>query len=156
VSRHYELHGRETGYLYEQEHEDPGSISVGVPDPRQGFLSTHLEMVRKAQKEGKYVHPLIAWAARRHPAHTGEEILTSSRRAQQAWGKDRYFQPMLSHPHPSDPGLRRQVLTQIGRQFSEGLTGVHRRTYKTESGETKVALAKIGEKDPEGLEWKPF
>lgn len=58
------------GYLYHNESEDTGSVSLGTPN-RQDFLSTHKEMVQKAQEQGKYVHPLIQWAVENHPEHTG-------------------------------------------------------------------------------------
>ena len=64
--------GRRSGYLYKNEIEGGGAMSVGVPK-RKGFLSTQREMVAGAKKEGKYVHPNIEWAVKGHPEHTAEE-----------------------------------------------------------------------------------
>lgn len=61
-------HNRAAGYLYENASEDAGSISVGAPH-RQGWLSTHREMVQQAKAEGRYVHPLMEWAAEHHPEY---------------------------------------------------------------------------------------
>jgi hypothetical protein len=61
------------GYLYENQVESPGSISVGVPK-RKGFLSTYREMVTGAEKRGENVHPNISWAARHMGEHTGETL----------------------------------------------------------------------------------
>lgn len=66
VSRHHALQARGSGYLYQNEHEDIGSMSIGVPQ-RRGYLSTHREMVRAAQARGEYVHPGIQQLAELHP-----------------------------------------------------------------------------------------
>ena len=63
--------GRKEGYLYKNQVEDAGSISVGVPQ-RKGYLSTQKEMVKQAKTEGKFVHPNIEWATSKGPEHTGE------------------------------------------------------------------------------------
>jgi len=70
VERHSAAGQRQTGYLYENATEHAGSLSIATPR-RVGYMSTHREMVEQAQKEGKYVHPMIAWAAKHHPEHSG-------------------------------------------------------------------------------------
>ena len=86
--------GRQRGYLYKNEVEGGGQVSVGVPR-RKGFMSTQREMVKQAKKEGKYVHPTIDWATQKMPEHTAEEIKPRSLYEQRGW---QGHQPTLSDP----------------------------------------------------------
>ncbi len=76
--KHSGLQHRSAGYFYKNAAEDVGHISVGVPH-REGFLSTHKDMVAAAQQRGDYVHPNIAWAAKKAPEHTGEDVMAYKR-----------------------------------------------------------------------------
>lgn len=111
--------GRRTGYLYKNEIEGGGAMSVGVPK-RKGFLSTQREMVTTAKKGGKYVHPSIDWAVRGHPEHTPEEV-GRHRYASQTPEGHRYAQGFL----PGDPG---------GQAPAERM---ERTSYQTQAGGTQ-------------------
>lgn len=142
VTKHYELGpsnwrygqnvgGRKSGYLYHNVVEGgSGEVSVGVPQ-RKGFLSTQREMVTQAQKEGKYVHPNIAWAAK-GPEHTTEKI--EGRYAHPTPEDQRYAQPMLQEQFKdTDPHKG----AEIARQMYPETHGMARASYQTESGRTQ-------------------
>lgn len=116
------------GYFYENSVEDPGHISVGVPQ-RKGFLSTHKEMVKDAQSRGEYVHPNIAWAAKKMPEHLGEEIPSvASRRASMA----ERMPEMYGEGKKPDRGLQRSLNED---QFKSTFSGDYdRRRVATEGG----------------------
>jgi hypothetical protein len=77
--KHVGLGSSARGYFYKNEVEDAGHISVGAPR-REGFLATHRDLVEHAQSEGKFVHPNVAWAAKKMPEHTGEDVMAYKRR----------------------------------------------------------------------------
>jgi len=107
--------GRSTGYLYKNEVEGGGAVSVGVPK-RKGFLSTQREMVRSAQQRGEYVHPNIAWAAKHTPEHTAEEIV-----------------PRYHHETPAGMRIAPQQLPGVHAESEK----MARTSYKTEGGKTQ-------------------
>ena len=150
VSKHIELGprmsrwgsttgGRSRGYLYEQAVESPGSISVGTPAPRKGFLSTHREMVRQAKSEGKYVHPTLEWGAMKTPEHVPDEI------------RPRFYEP----PQHRQLGLHEALVPshviagaqaqkgdfaaagEMQKQLQPPSERIERRSYVTESGKTQ-------------------
>lgn len=103
--------GRKTGYLYKNETEGGGAMSVGVPK-RKGFLSTQREMVGQAKKEGKFVHPNIEWAVKGHPEHTAQEI--KSRWSEPSPPGQRYAQPQLPDTHGDTQRMERQHYETMG------------------------------------------
>jgi len=115
------------GYLYRNEVE--GGISVGVPK-RAGYLSTQREMVEAVKAQGKQVHPLIEWAIKHHPEHTGEEypkrqIGTPGWIPGQGWA-----QPGLAESLPTHEGYEFQ-----SKAFPE-TKKTEERDYVTEGGKT--------------------
>jgi len=149
--------GRSTGYLYKNDVEDAGSISVGVPQ-RKGFMATHKEMVTQAKARGEYVHPLIDWAAKKAPEHTGEAV-------RGRWGQ-------RTEPQGSQQGLHEQF--DKGDSYGKGAdprrlssflelhpdrTDTHRTQYTTEGGQRKGAFAFSTEQPGSGLlskQWQPM
>lgn len=123
--------GRKTGYLYKNEVEGGGAMSVGVPQ-RKGFMSTQREMVTQAKKEGKYVHPNIEWAVKGHPEHTAAVI--QGRYDNPTPAGQRYAQPMLQEQFKdTDPHKG----AEIARQMYPETHGIARTSYQTEAGRTK-------------------
>jgi hypothetical protein len=110
--------GRQTGYLYKNEVEGGGAMSVGVPK-RKGFLSTQREMVGAAKKRGEFVHPNIEWAVKSHPEHVAESI------------EGRY-----SSRTPEGHRYAQQHLSQSTAEASNQ-ERMERTSYQTQSGRTQ-------------------
>lgn len=148
--------GRSIGYLYKNDIEDPGSISVGVPQ-RKGFMATHKEMVTQAKARGEKVHPLIDWAAKKAPEHTGEAV--------------RGRTPYVDRNPPRQMGLHEQFpqgdVAGKGadpRRLSSFLelypdrTRTNRRSYRTEGGQRRHVYAFSTEQPGSALlskQWQP-
>jgi hypothetical protein len=97
--RHTDLGGAEKGYRYQNVVEDQGSVSIGAPQ-RKGFLSTHREMTEAAKAGGQYVHPNVAWAAKHHPEHTGEQVVGHRSSSSYRWQppkQEQQFWPGLGY-----------------------------------------------------------
>lgn len=77
--KHTDLAYAEKGYRYKNQVEDEGAVSIGAPQ-RAGYLSTHREMVAAAKTRGEHVNPIVEWAAKHHPEHTGETVFGADRR----------------------------------------------------------------------------
>jgi hypothetical protein len=135
-------HDRATGYLYENSSEDAGSISVGTPH-RQGWMSTHREMVDQAKQEGKPVHPLIDWASQHHPEHEGEE-----------WKHPRFGQ--AAEDFRIAAGYQQPASSKQGSLLDPDEEGVShtssRRTFQTESGH-QVHVTKMHQHPILGGQW---
>ena len=152
VSKHIELGpvqrrwgqtvgGRKKGYLYEQAVESPGSISVGVPAPRKSYLSTQREMVRQAKSGGKYVHPTIEWAASKTPEHVPETVKEPVPRYQQHPYRQLGLHEALVPSHViAGAQAQKGDFTAAGemqKQLQPPSERIERRSYVTESGQTK-------------------
>ena len=95
--RHTDLAGADKGYRYKNQVEDAGSVSIGAPQ-RAGFLSTHREMVSTAKARGEHVDPVVEWAVKHHPEHTGETVVGPSSSQQFGrWQPPKNEQLMLEH-----------------------------------------------------------
>lgn len=138
--RHSGLAYRSRGYFYKNEVEDPGHISVGVPK-REGFLATHRELVEHAQSEGKFVHPNIAWAAKKMPQHTGVDAMAYKRRRPGDESRQMNLAQSIQGT-PAEGEVR-------ARMFAEE-RGTQRHSYTTESGQTHHVV-----KRPGGDWWHP-
>lgn len=110
--------GRASGYLYKNEVEGGGAMSVGVPK-RKGFMSTQREMVRAAKKSGQFVHPNIEWATQKQPEHTAEEIV-----------------PRFHHATPAGMRVAEQHLGYETAKASDP-ERMERTSYQTQSGGTQ-------------------
>ena len=116
--KHPELGGSSAGYFYENYSEDRGSVSVGVPQ-RKGFMATHAELVKGAMDHGEYVHPNIAWAAKRAQPYVYKRPQPSS----------------IGQPHQQ---VAREALNQAPQEQEDEAS------YTTASGKQMVASRRRG------------
>lgn len=130
--------GRNRGYLYRNEVEGGGQLSVGVPK-RKGFMSTHKEMVTEAKKSGEYVHPSIEWAAKKAPPHTGQEMLESHTyaRTSAAGHKQLRLDEQFGSMDRGLGGMPRPAATQAYKELHPETSNMERTSYQTEAGGTQ-------------------
>lgn len=148
--------GRQTGYLYKNDVEDAGSISVGVPQ-RKGFMATHKEMVGQAKARGEHVHPLIDWATKKGPEHTGEAVRGRWSKREEPQGTQQGLHEQFEKGDPWGKGAdpRRQ---ESFMELHPDRTPIHRTSYTPESGRTKHVYARSTELPGSALlgkQWQP-
>jgi len=141
-----EAHEAGRGYMYRNVVE--GGISVGVPQ-RKGFLSTHKEMMEEARRQGKQVHPNIAWAVGKAGEHTGETYPEGwEHRRKTVHGSQMMLQEQFKETDPHKGA-------EIASQMFPGTERVEHRSYETESGKTVHVRSYRGGEHLLGKQWEP-